>query len=61
MNNILEKRQNDIKKEICCGTCARWKTRPGDFGLIEKFCLLDGKKRFKNEMKGCLGWKKNKV
>ena len=43
-----------------CGTCARLGTRQGKYGR-ETYCKLDGEKRFKNDMQGCLGWKERKL
>jgi len=45
------------EKKRNCGTCARLSVREGKYGP-ETYCTLDGKKRFKHEMEGCLGWKK---
>jgi len=39
-----------------CGTCARLGARQRKYGN-ETYCTLDGKNRFKNDMRGCLGWK----
>jgi hypothetical protein len=47
------------QKEENCGTCARLGVREGKYGP-ETYCRLDGKKRNRHEMKGCLGWKERK-
>lgn len=43
--------------DVKCGTCARWKARPGEYDMTETYCGLDDRKRLKNDMRGCLGWK----
>lgn len=47
-------------KERRCKTCARWREKPGEYGLLRTYCTLDGKERFSIEGKGCLGWKERK-
>ncbi|WP_157834987.1 hypothetical protein [Desulfofalx alkaliphila] len=39
-----------------CGTCRYWDTTKRTLPDTGK-CKLDGKKRFQDDMKGCLGWK----
>lgn len=49
------------QKDIYCGTCDRWRSRPGRYGQSETYCSLNGKERFPNDMRGCLGWKQRKT
>ncbi|HHW01691.1 MAG TPA: hypothetical protein GXX35_02545 [Thermoanaerobacterales bacterium] len=53
-NNMQETR------EKCCGTCKFLESRPGKYNLPKTYCGLNGKVRFRNEMKECIGWKERK-
>ena len=52
LSDILQEKYMDRR----CGTCARLNVRKGKYGP-ETYCMLDGRVRFKNDMRGCLGWK----
>lgn len=42
-----------------CGTCRFWREREGKYGP-ETYCRLNGKKRYKDDMEDCMGWKERK-
>ena len=55
LSDLIQEKYRDMH----CGTCARLNIRKGKYGP-ETYCTLDGRVRFKNDMKGCLGWKERR-
>jgi len=43
-----------------CGTCARWIYKMED-GIPANYCEISLKPRYRNDMKGCLAWKRQKI
>ena len=52
--------QEQKERDIRCGTCGRLGLWYGKYAMLENFCTLNGKKRFPNDMKGCLAWEERK-